>query len=370
MKWTRFPDTLPTFVAEMDFPLDPEVSAALHEAIDRQLVGYLPEPTKNEMRQATSEWLERHYDWRIPPGQVFATADVLSAYEAILRTMIPAGTPIIVPTPAYMPFISLTPILGYPVIEVPMVCSKEGRWSMDLETIGKELAQGAGLVVLCNPHNPLGLVCREDELLALAEVVDRYGGLVFSDEIHAPLTLGQHQHIPYASLNETTAAHTLTSISASKAWNIPGLKCAQLIVSSEAHLPKVRAAEFAVSHGAATVGVLATTAAYRSKSSWLEMARDYIEGSAGLVSEFAQESLPGSDVTPLEGTYIVWLDARSLKRGSHRSPAHYFGEVAGVSVTDGALCGAVGEGHIRMTIATPRPILREILERLAKHWKV
>ena len=368
MKWTRFPDTLPGFVAEMDFPVAPPIAQALHAAVDAPLLGYLPEPTKNEMKQATADFVSAYYGWDVPADQVFPTADVLSAYEVTLRAFVPEGSPVIVPTPAYMPFISLTEMLGHPVVQVPMVVV-DGRPTMDLERISAELSGGAGLVVLCNPHNPLGVVYSKAELLALASVVDAAGALVFSDEIHAPLTLFGHQHIPYASLNDTTASHTVTSTSASKAWNLPGLKAAQLIVSNNEHLEALKKIEFTVTHGASTLGVIASTAAYRDGGEWLAQAREYLEGSAREFAQLVEHALPGCGFRQLEGTYIAWLDASALDIGDHPSPAHYFAKTAGVSVTDGALCGEAGEGHIRLILATPRPILREIVSRLAEHWR-
>jgi len=368
MKWTRFPDTLPGFVAEMDFPLAPPIAQALHAAVDAPLLGYLPEPTKNEMKQATADFVSAQYGWDAPADNVFPTADVLSAYEVTLRAFVPEGSPVIVPTPAYMPFISLTEMLGHPVIQVPMVMV-DGRPTMDLERISAELSGGAGLVVLCNPHNPLGVVYSKAELLALASVVDAAGALVFSDEIHAPLTLFGHQHIPYASLNDTTASHTVTSTSASKAWNLPGLKAAQLIVSNNEHLEALKKIEFTVTHGASTLGVIASTAAYRDGGEWLAQAREYLEGSAREFAQLVEHTLPRCGFRQLEGTYIAWLDASALDIGDHPSPAHYFAKTAGVSVTDGALCGEAGEGHIRLILATPRPILREIVSRLAEHWR-
>ena len=368
MKWTRFPETLPGFVAEMDFPLAPPIAQALHAAVDAPLLGYLPEPTKNEMKQATADFLSAHYGWGVPADHVFPTADVLSAYEVTLRAFAPEGAPVIVPTPAYMPFISLTEMLGHPVIQVPMVMA-DGRPTMDLERISAEISGGARVVVLCNPHNPLGVVYSREELLALASVVDAAGALVFSDEIHAPLTLFGHQHIPYASLNDTTAGHTITSTSASKAWNLPGLKAAQLIVSNSEHLEALKKIEFTVTHGASTLGVIASTAAYRDGGEWLAQAREYLEGSAREFAQLVEHTLPRCGFRQLEGTYIAWLDASALDIGDHPSPAHYFAKTAGVSVTDGALCGEAGEGHIRLILATPRPILLEIVSRLAEHWR-
>lgn len=368
MKWTRFPGTLPAFVAEMDFPLATPIAEALHEAIDAPLLGYLPEPRKQEMREATREYLADEYGWSVPAERIYPTGDVLSAYEVTLRTLVEPGTPVIVPTPAYMPFITLTSLLGHPVVEVPMVSDASGRPTMDLERIEQEFRSGATVLVLCNPHNPLGLVYSREELEALAAVVDKAGGLVFSDEIHAPLTLFGHQHIPYASLSATTAGHTVTSTSASKAWNLPGLKCAQLVVSNNSHQEKFNAVEFTVSHGASTLGVIATSAAYRHGRQWLSETKTYLEQSATEFAELVDTLLPGAGFRQLEGTYIAWLDASQVDIGNHPSPAHYFAKKAGVSVTDGALCGQAGVGYIRVILATPRPILHRMVRQLAEHW--
>lgn len=368
MKWTRFPGTLPGFVAEMDFPLAPAISEALHAAVDAPLLGYLPEPVKQEMREATSEFLSASYGWDVAPEMIYPTADVLSAYEVTLRTFVEPGAPVVVPTPAYMPFISLTKLLGHPVVEVPMQADSSGRPLLDLDRIEEELSSQAGLVVLCNPHNPLGIVHTKEELHALSAVVDQAGAMVFADEIHAPLTLFGHTHIPYATVNEAAASHSITSTSASKAWNLPGLKAAQLIVSNPAHQEILKPVEFTISHGASTLGVLAATAAFRHGGDWLTEATSYIEATATEFVELANTHLPGSNVRLMEGTYIAWLDARSVDYGDYPSVAQYFAKEAGVSVTDGALCGEAGQGHIRLILATPRPIVREMVTRLSAHW--
>ncbi len=366
MKWTRMPGHLAAFVAEMDFGTAPAVTQSLQHSTDKALWGYLPPAVTRDMSEATSEFLRARYSWDVPSSRIYPTADVLSAYEVVLERFTTPGSAVILPTPAYMPFLTLTPLRGREIIQVPMIEGEGGRLEMDLEGIAAAFDQGAHLMILCNPHNPLGRVYTEGELLALADVVDAKGGVVFSDEIHAPITFDGHAHIPYASLNEKTAAHTLTATSASKAWNIPGLKCAQLIVSNDDHQASMKDIAFIVSHGAATPGVAANTAAYRDGGEWLEDVLSYIDGNRALLRELLATHLPEVTYREPEGTYIAWLDARGLPdiKGD-RSWAQFFSDEAKVGLTDGALCGEAGVGHLRLMLSTPHHILEKIVIAMA-----
>ena len=368
MKWTKFPGTLPAWVAEMDYPVAEPIRAALRKGIELEQFGYLPEPLAQEMKEVTSDYLARHYHWPISPERIFPTGDVLAAYEQVIRLLVTPGSPLVIPTPAYMPFLSLAKLLGHPVIEVPMLDLDGPRPRLDLEAIGQALAGPAELVVLCNPHNPLGIVHTRDELLALSHVVEAHSGLVFADEIHAPLVFGGAVHVPYASISDVAADHSVTATSASKAWNLPGLKCAQLIVSSDSHRETLEPYAFTISHGAATPGVLATIAAYQQGDAWLTMAKDYIEANLEAIAEFCDDHLPGAHYRKPQGTYITWLDARAVAIGQADSAAAYFRDHAGIALTDGASCGEAGVGHLRMIAATTSDILGQILQRLDAHW--
>ena len=367
MKWTRMPGHLAAFVAEMDFGTAPAVTQSLQNSADKALWGYLPPAVAKDMSEATSEFLQSSYSWEVPSSRVYPTADVLSAYEVVLERFTRPGSPVILPTPAYMPFLTLTPLRGREIIQVPMIEGEGGRLEMDLEGIGAAFDQGAHLFILCNPHNPLGRVYSESELLALSRVIEDKGGIVFSDEIHAPITFGENTHIPYASLTDTTAGHTLTATSASKAWNIPGLKCAQLIVSNDEHQAAMKDIAFIVSHGAATPGVAANAAAYREGGEWLDDVLSYIDDNRSLLSELLATHLPEVTYREPEGTYIAWLDARGLPdiKGD-RSWAQFFSDEAKVGLTDGALCGEAGVDHLRLMLSTPHHILEKIVVAMAE----
>ena len=233
VKWSMFPDTIGAWVAEMDFGLAPAISDAIKSAVDRGVTGYLPTQLAADLSEATAAWYSESYGWRVPAERVHHVPDVIAAFEVTIEKFTEPGSAVIVPTPAYMPFLTVPQMHGRRVIEVPSI-ERDGRYVMDLDGIAAAFDDGGGLVVLCNPHNPLGTVVRPDELRALADVVASRNGRVFSDEIHAPIVYGPATHIPYASVSEAAASHTITAASASKAWNLAGLKCAQVILSNDA----------------------------------------------------------------------------------------------------------------------------------------
>jgi cystathionine beta-lyase len=362
LKWSLHPEAIGAFVAEMDFGTAPPVAAAMHAAIDAGLLGYLPEHLATRMATAWSGWAADHYGWEVPPERVRPLADVMAGLEAAVRHFSEPGAPVILPTPAYMPFLVVPPILGRRVIEVPMRI-EAGRSVYDLDALQAAYDAGGSLLVLCNPHNPIGRVLERAEMEAVAEVVERNGGRVFSDEIHAPLVYDGHQHVPYASLSPVTAAHTVTAVSASKAWNLPGTKCAQLVLSTEADAATWREVGLRFEQGASNLGVVAAIAAYEDGGPWLKEVLAYLDGSRRLLGELLAGQVPEIGYTAPEGTYLAWLDCRALGLGDH--PADYLLERAGVAMTDGTLCGEAGAGFVRFTLATPRPVIEETVARLA-----
>ena len=363
LKWSLFPDAIGAFVAEMDFGTAPPVTAALHEAVDDGLFGYLTEPMVTRMATGWCGWAREHYGWDVPVERVRPLADVMAGMQAAVEHFSRPGSPIILPTPAYMPFLTVPPAIGREVIEVPM--ARDGdRYVYDLDALAAAYRAGGHLLVLCNPHNPIGRVLRREEMHAVAEVVERYGGRVFADEIHAPLMYDGRQHVPYASVSDVAAAHTVTAVSASKAWNLPGLKCAQLVLSNDADAARWTEVGRLAEHGAATLGVVASIAAYESGGPWLSEVVDYLAGNRRLLRDLLAEHLPEIGYTEPEGTYLAWLDCGGLGLGDH--PGEFFLEHAGVALVDGPECGDAGAGFVRYNFATPRPILEETVARMAR----
>lgn len=363
LKWTMFPDTIGAFVAEADFGVAPAITQAVAGAMDAGFTGYPAQWLTAELQAATARWHADHYGWDVSADDVRLVPDVIAAFEFVIDAFTSPGAAIIVPTPAYMPFLTVPQRHGRRVIEVP---SREvdGRWTMDLDAVAAAFADGAELLVLCNPHNPLGTVLTRDELQQISQVVSDAGGRVFSDEIHAPLVYAPATHVPYASVSDAAAAHAVTATSASKAWNLAGFKCAQLIFSNDETRAAWEADAGWAGHGTATIGAVAQLAAYTEGEAWLADVVEYLDGNRRLLADLVAEHLPGVRVTMPEGTYIALLDFRDT--GLTGDLGAWFREHAGVAMTDGAACGQAAVGFTRFVFATPRPILREAIERVGK----
>jgi len=362
VKWTAFPDTIGAFVAEMDFGVAPAITQAIDASLAAGLTGYLPERLSTRLAEATASWYSEKYGWDVPAQRVRAVPDVISAFEFAITSYASPGAAVIVPTPAYMPFLTVPGRLGRRVIEVPSILV-DGRWVMDHAAVTAAFADGGELLVLCNPHNPLGTVATRDELLEVAATVDAAGGRVFSDEIHAPLVFAPGTHIPYASVSDAAAAHTLTAASASKAFNLAGLKCAQLIFSNEETERLWEEDGGWAGHGTATIGVIANIAAYTGGEPWLDDVVEYLDGNRRLLAELVDE-IPGVSVVVPEGTYIALLDFRET--GLTGDLGAWFREHAGVAMTDGSACGEAAIGYTRFVFATPRPVMVEAIERIKR----
>lgn len=353
-KWSRMGDALGAFIAEMDFGLAEPIKARLHEAIDLGQSGYLTPRWTQDLQTSTTDFLSRRYGWSVSPDQVHAIPDVLAGLVITMNRHISPDARVIVPTPAYMPFMTLPGAYGHELVQVPMIRG-EGEWLVDFDALDAAFGEG-DLLVLCNPHNPIGKVYTADELATISEIVERHHGRVFNDEIHAPLTLNGARHIPYPTMSDAAANHSITSMSASKAWNLAGYKCAQLVITDGTTLQPTDL------HEPATPGILANTAAYSDGEAWLAEVITYLEGNQRLIEEMLPSVLPGVEFIPNQGTYLAWLDCTALDLPT--SPAKFFLAKSNVAVTDGALCGEAGRGSVRLNFGTPRPVLSEMLERM------
>lgn len=362
LKWSEFPDKLPAWVAEMDFGLAAPIEAVLAESVAAGRVGYLPNALIPALGAATSAFLAARHGWDVPEEWIRPVPDVLTALECTVRFFTPETGRIVVMTPAYMPFIWLPATYGRELVQVPM--RRGAAWEVDFIAIEDALAEG-DLLVLCNPHNPIGKVYTRAELERLSGIVERRGARVFSDEIHAPLVYDGGRHVPYASVSPATAGHTVTATSASKSWNLAGLKTAQLIFSNAADAAVWQELGGFKEHGATPLGVVANTAAYSAAVPWLDGVVAYLDRNRALLRELVEQQLPGASFVDSEGTYLAFIDCRALDLGGFTgTTAAFFAEHASVVVNDGGDCGDAGTGWIRLNFATPAPILRRIVEQM------
>ena len=360
VKWTLHgPDVLAAWVAEMDFDVAPPILAALHDAVDRQDFGYT-EADLSELTEACADFLLTTHGWDVSPNRIFPVADVLSGISAALDAHLPDGCPVVLPTPGYSPFFEVIELTGRTVVEVPMATAAWGP-TLDLERIEGALAAGAGGVLLCNPHNPTGRHHEQDELEALADVVDRHGARVIADELHAPLLYVGPVHQPYAAVSDAAAAHTITVTSASKAWNLPGLRCAQVITSNHDDATRWRELPVFAVADPTPLGVAASVAAYREGGPWLHELITYLDGNRRLLGDLLAEELPGVGYRPPDATYLAWLDCAAL---GHDDPAGFFLREARVAVSDGPQFGRGFDTFVRLNFATSRTLLERIVRAM------
>ena len=366
-KWNRYDeDVLPMWVAEMDFPTDPHVLAAVHRAVDAESLGYPLTAQKSGLDVALADWSQREHGWGIDPDGVHLVPNVVKGVGLALETLCEPGAPVIIPIPAYMPFFDVVRLRGLPQVHVPMtrlgsLASESGpAWALDLDAIDAAFAAGARTLILCNPHNPLGHVHTRTELLALADVVERYGARVVSDEIHSPLVF-DGPHLPYAGLSAATAAHTVTVTSASKAWNLPGLTCAQVVTTSAADTARWRGLPHEKTIGVGTLGIEANIAAYREGGAWMGQVRNRLSHNRLLVAE-AVAAMPGVTHRTNAATYLAWLDFSEL--ALEVEPSDWLLEHARVALSVGDAFGALSHRFARLNFATTAPLFDEALARI------
>jgi cystathionine beta-lyase len=363
VKWSApGPGGFGAAVAEMDFGAAPAILDALAGLSADANFGYLPPFLAEELSAACAEFAKRRYGWDVDPALIHHVPDVIKALELAITRFSRPGAPVILPTPAYMPFLSVPGYLGREIIQVPMRGDR-GFFTLDLDGISAAFRAGGHLLIFCNPYNPLGRVFTRPEMTELSEVVERHGGRVFADEIHGPLVYPEARHVPYASTSDLAASHTLTATSASKGWNLPGLKCAQVILTNEPDQQRWDEMGMFAAHGASNPGVVANIAAYRHGEAWLDEIVGYLDESRRLLAGLLSRHLPGIGYRPPDGTYLAWLDCAALDLPG--SPGELVTSRAQLTVVDGPAFGEGGAGSFRFNFATPQPILTEMVERIA-----
>ncbi|GGR77728.1 MULTISPECIES: MalY/PatB family protein [Streptomyces] len=360
-KWSRAePDVLPAWIAEMDFPPAPAVREALLRCAEEDL-GYPSwdgRPAENPLRTAFAERMRTRHDWRLDPAHIREFTDIDQGLQAVLNVATRPGDGVVVHTPAYPPFLETITSMGRRAHAVP--CTPDGDgWTFDADRLDRELrAGGSRLLLLVNPHNPTGRVLGREELRALARLALRHDLLVVADEVHADLVHDPHRHIPFASLADEVAARTVTLTSATKAFNVPGVRCAVAHVGAAG----VREALARPTHlygEPNTFGVAATLAAWRHGEDWLARLRQVLARNAALV----RDGLPaGVRYRMPQATFLAWLDCREL--GLEPDPYTFFRDEARVLLSDGRAFGPGGEGFVRLNFATSRGILEDILRRI------
>jgi cystathionine beta-lyase len=356
-KWRTYPaDVLPLFVAEMDTTLPAQVVAALREAIDLGDTGYA---FGTEYAEALSAFASARWTWEPAPAQMSPVADVMNGVVEALSLVTGIGDAVVVNPPVYPPFFSFVEHAHRHIVEAPL--GADGRIDFTvLEAAFRHAASGArrAAYLLCSPHNPTGTVHTRAELARVAELAHAYGIRVVVDEIHAPLVLAGATFVPYLSIDP----YGISLMSASKAWNLAGVRAALLIAGTEAVDDLARLPEH-VTHGSSHLGVIAHTAALLHGGAWLDEVLAGLTANRQLLGELLERELPKVDYRQPEGTYLAWLDCRDLAIGGE--PADFFLARGRVAVNAGHSFGTGGDGHVRVNIATSPENLTDGVRRMA-----
>ncbi len=357
-KWRFYdPDVLPAFVAEMDFPLAPPVKIALAEAVELDDTGY-GYPDALGLPQAYADFAAARFGWQVDPADVTATSDVVNGITALLRAITKPGDKVVINTPVYHPFFSIIEELECVLAEAPLV---DGE--LDVDAVDREFRAGAVALILCSPHNPTGTMPTEAQLKALAQSAAAHGAWVLSDEIHSPLTLPGATHTPFLTVSEEAREHGIALVSASKAFNLAGLHCAQFVTASERARELIEALPFIAKH-AGHFGALASVAAYREGAPWLEDVVAVIDHNRSLLADLLAETLPGVGYAPPRAGYLTWLDFRALELGD--DPCEALLERGRVALNAGPTFGPQGRGFARLNIGTSPALVEEAVRRIGK----
>ena len=375
VKWdVCAPGALPMWVADMDFKAAPEILEALQKRLDHGVFGY--QTVTEDYYEAVSRWFARRHGWSgIGRENIVPTTGVIAAYSAAIKAMTVPGDKVIVMTPCYNAFFPAIRNNKCVQLDCPLVYSS-GVWSIDYEDLDRKAAD-AKVLLLCNPHNPVGRVWTREELLKVGEICLKHNVFVISDEIHCELTYPGHDYTPWATLPEDMVRFSCSCISPTKAFNLAGIQIANVFAADAAILAKLdRAINDNECCDVNVFGVAALKAAYNLGEAWLDELRAYLWDNARTVYCYLEDNLPEVVASPLEGTYLMWLDFRGVEipgtsprmteEGISERLANYLENVAGVKLSTGTIYGPVAEGWERLNIACPRKVLLEGLERLAK----
>jgi cystathionine beta-lyase len=363
-KWFKYPsDVLPLWVADMDFASPEPVIRALRERVEHGVFGYGHQLEVTELNEIFADRLQKRYGWRVPPDAVLPIPGVIPGFNVACRMLTAPGQGILMQTPLYPPLLRVPGNLGLRFDEVPLARDGAGRYSVDQAALEATIKPDTRVLLLCNPHNPVGRVFTREELSRLAEVCLKRGLAIVADEIHCDLVFSGLRHVPIASLDEEIAARTVTLMAPSKTFNLAGLKCSVAIIPDQALRERFIAARVDMVQTVNILGYTAALAAYRDGQPWLDDLLRYLEANRDFLGRFVRQHLAGVSMVEPEGTYLAWLDCREAGEAA-RDPFTFFLERARVAMNDGALFGKNGQGFVRLNFGCPRSVLGQALDRM------
>lgn len=352
-------ELLPLWVADMDFPSPPAVQEAILRRAAHPTYGYTAELADDH--QALIDFWQRRHGLTIPADSLTLLPCVVTGLKLAILALTQPGDKVIIMSPVYGPFRMSVEQTGRTLADAPMLRDAQGRYSMDLAEVEEHLRDGAKLLMLCNPHNPASRVWSKDELSALIDLMDKYGAYLVSDEIHADFVYAPNTFVPALSIRQE---RVLSLCAASKTFNLAGLQQACCICMDEAVRHALRAQMDRAGVRSGNIFALeATRAAYSEGDDWLDGLLDYLDGNRQHLQRLVAEYLPQAILTPLEATYLGWIDLRAY--GFHEDELMRRTIAAGVQFTGGRFFGEQGDGFLRINIGCPRRNITEGIHRLA-----
>lgn len=361
-KWATYPsDVLPAWVADMDFPTCGAIRDSLNQSIVNGDLGYPTDSAPQAVKEAFAERARARFDWAVEPHRIEVLTDVVQGLYIALSTLSERDEAAIVQTPIYPPFLHAVPETSRRLIINPLRFDGE-RYRIDFDHLQAVFDRRTRLLLFCNPQNPTGRAFDRRELDQLAAFAVEHDLVVCSDEIHADLVYPGHRHIPFASLAPEIAARTVTLTSASKAFNIAGLRCAVAVFGDDALQQRFNHIPAHLRGGLGSLGMAATVCAWNEGQAWLDDTMSYLAANRDFAANYIAEHLPGIRHSRPDATYLAWLDCRALQL--RPDPFRHFLDRARVALSDGAAFGQGGEGFVRLNFATSRAILTQILDRM------
>lgn len=364
LKWDIDKNVLPMWVADMDFKTAPEIIEAIQEKVAKGILGYTIVP--DAWHYAISNWWEKRHDFKIEKEWLIFCTGVVPAISSAVRKMTSVGENVLVQTPVYNIFFNSIVNNGRNIVENKLLYDGKG-YCIDFEELENKLSNPqTTMMILCNPHNPIGKVWDKETLERIGELCLKYHVLVLSDEIHCDLTDTQHEYIPFASVSQNCAKNSITCIAPTKAFNIAGLQTAAVVVPDEVLRHKMNKAlntdEVAEPNA---IAMEATVAAFTKGEEWLKELRSYIEENRKVVGNFIQARLPELYLVPAHATYLLWIDCSRITQDT-TCLCQFLRSEVGLYVSSGEAYGETGKGFIRINMACPRERLEDGLTRLKK----
>lgn len=353
-------DVQPMWVADMDFAAPEAVTQALQARAAHPVYGYTQCP--ESLYEALMAWLAKRHGWQVEREWILLCPGVVPSLNATVLALTQPGDAVVVQPPVYFPFFSAATATGRRLVE-NLLRLENGRYRLDFDHLEQCARDGAKLLLLCSPHNPVGRVWQANELDTLAAIAQRYGMRILSDEIHADLVYPGQRHLPLA-MRPGMAELTLTAVAPSKTFNIPGLGLSALIVQDPAQRRALTQA-FDTLHASTTnpFSLVAFEAAYRAGDAWLEALLAYLQHTRDRAAAWLAEQVPEIGLIAPEGTYLLWLDCRKLAM-TDAALKRFFVAQAGLGLSPGTLFGTGGSGFMRMNIGTPRDNVLTALQRI------